>query len=84
MICPECKRWIPEGSVFCMFCGERAEAEPPKEQEAPAQAGTAFISAPDWAERFAADFPQHRWMILQLAAQGWSEQMLRSWLEKLK
>ena len=84
MICPDCKRWIPDGSVFCMFCGARVEEEPRKPQETPPQAGSAFVSAPDWAERFAGEFPQHRWMILRLAAQGWSEQMLRSWLESLK
>ena len=83
MICPECKRWIPDGSVFCMFCGKRVETEPPVKQEPPQQSGATFVSAPDWAEGFAEEFPQHRWMILRLSAMGWSEQMLRDWLAKL-
>ncbi len=41
-------------------------------------------SVPGWVERFAAEYPEHRWTIQGLAAHGWTEQQLRSWLERLK
>ena len=40
---------------------------------------------PDWVDRLASEFPpENKWTIQGLAAQGWTEKMLRSWLEKMK
>ncbi len=63
---------------------KEAAAEEAPQQEQEAQPERPVGGMPDWVERFAAEFPEHKWTIQGLAAHGWTEQQLRSWLEKMK
>lgn len=50
-----------------------------------AQTGRAEEGLPEWVDGLIKEFPpENKWTIQGLASQGWTEQMLRNWLEKMK
>lgn len=54
MECRKCRREIPEGSLFCMFCGSPQDAAPPKKhtRKRGNGAGTAYKRGDTWTAAY--------------------------------
>ena len=48
MICPKCRKDIPEGSVFCCWCGKKLIPSPRKPKRSPNGTGSAFKRGSGW------------------------------------
>jgi len=48
LICPKCRKDIPEGSVFCCWCGKKLIPSPRKPKRSPNGTGSAFKRGSGW------------------------------------